>query len=144
MKFISYCKRYLGTGNISNYERNINVGDKATMEKIITERDLQLFKEITQDWNPVHFQKEKRSIVHGALLNGLVSAVFGTKLPGPGTILAEQVLKFPNSCYTGDKVTVVVEVVSVRKIVECKFNCTVCDTVVLSGTAKLIVNNKKK
>lgn len=117
-------------------KRDFKVGDTATLEKVITERDLELFKEVSTDRNPVH--NGERCIVHGALLNGLVSAAFGTKLPGPGAILVEQHLKFPNPCYVGEKVIVTVEVKAVRKIVECAFRCTVGEKVVLFGTAKMM------
>lgn len=122
--------------------RNVKVGDRVTVTRIITLDEVQSFAMITQDWNPIHCANEENLpvIVHGAFLNGLVSAVIGTKLPGPGSILAEQVLKFPNPCYAGETVRVEVEIISARKIVECEFKCSVGEKVVLKGIAKLFIN----
>ena len=130
ISFARICRRVIST------KRDLKVGDKATLEKVITEDDVKSFIEVSLDRNPLH--SGEKCVVHGALLNGLVSATFGTKLPGPGTILVEQHLRFPNPCYVGEKVTVTVEVVSVRKIIECSFRCSVGEKIVLHGTARMV------
>lgn len=125
--------------------KNVKVGDCVAVERSCTLEEVQAFAKVTRDWNPIHRTKEGDDspvIVHGAYLSGLVSAVMGTELPGPGSILAEQLLKFPSPCYAGETVLVEVEVVSARKIVECEFRCCVGEKVVLRGSAKLIVNKK--
>lgn len=138
MEFSRLCRGTFTTVStrVISTKRDLKVGDTAFLEKLITESDLKSFMEVSTDRNPVH--SGEKCIVHGALLNGLVSAAFGTKLPGPGTILVEQHLRFPNPCYVGEKVKVTVEVLSVRKIVECSFQCTVGEKVVLFGTAKMV------
>lgn len=135
---LDVCKKCCLVRQMGYSNKIVNVGEKVTIEKVITEKDLQLFKEITNDWNPLHFQKDKPAIVHGALLNGLVSAALGTKLPGPGTVLVAETLKFPNPCYVGEKVKVTVEITSVRKIMECSFTCSVEEKIVLLGNAKVV------
>jgi acyl dehydratase len=45
----------------------------------------------------------------------LISAVLGTKLPGPGTIYLSQTLNFQAPIYPGDTVTARVTVTNVRK-----------------------------
>jgi acyl dehydratase len=74
------------------------------------------------------------------LLNGFVSAVLGTQLPGPGYVVYEQSMTFPNPCRVGDDVEILVEVVEARKIVVCKYVCTSINQqcVVHQGTAKLL------
>lgn len=121
--------------------KNVKVGDRVAVTRTITLDEIQSFAMVTQDWNTIHQTNEENLpvIVHGAYLNGLVSAVMGTKLPGPGSVLAEQVLKFPSPCYAGDTVQVEVEIISARKIVECEFKCSVGEKVVLRGTAKLFI-----
>jgi acyl dehydratase len=121
-------------------------GDKVTEVKCISQEDVDAFAELTGDHNPVHKVGSRTSghpvIVHGALLNGLISGVIGTKLPGPGTIVVSQTLQFPNPCYSGEQVTVTVEITAVRKLIVCKFNCTVnreSRITVLHGEAKLIL-----
>ncbi len=95
----------------------LTVGDKATFTKTITETDVYLFAGITGDLNPAHIDEEyaknsffKTRIAHGVLTAGLISAVIGMKLPGPGTIYASQTLKFLAPVHFGDTLTATVEV----------------------------------
>jgi 3-hydroxybutyryl-CoA dehydratase len=81
--------------------KEIKVGDGAFFQKTITETDVYLYAGITGDINPAHVNEEvskdtmfKGRIAHGMLTAGLVSAVLGMKLPGPGTIYLGQELKF--------------------------------------------------
>jgi len=120
-------------------------GDKVSEIKCVTQEDVNIFSRLTGDYNPIHKTPARVSdgpaIVHGALLNGLISGVIGTKLPGPGTMVVSQILHFPNPCYAGEQVVVTVEITSVRKLIACKFNCTVDrkdKVTVLHGEAKLI------
>jgi len=120
-------------------------GDKVSEIKCVTQEDVNIFSRLTGDYNPIHKTQAGASddpaIVHGALLNGLISSVIGTKLPGPGTMVVSQILHFPNSCYAGEQVVVTVEITSVRKLIACKFSCTVDrknKVTVLHGEAKLI------
>jgi len=123
----------------------VKEGDKVSVIRCVSQEDVGFFSKLTGDHNPIHKMQAVTSdapvIVHGALLNGLISGVIGTKLPGPGTMVVSQVLHFPNSCYAGEQVTVNVEITSVRKIIACKFSCTVnrkTKVTVLHGEAKLI------
>lgn len=86
-----------------NYSQIIHVGDQITVKRKITVNDVKSFTELTNDTNPIH-QDPVNGIVHGAFLNGLVSGVIGTKLPGSGTIVVEQHLKFPKPCYVNNEV----------------------------------------
>lgn len=95
----------------------LNVGMTANLTKTINEDDVFKFAELTGDFNPIHINEEeaeksifKHRIVHGCLLNGLISAVIGTHLPGIGTIYLEQDSKFLKPVYLNDTVTVKVEV----------------------------------
>lgn len=78
-------------------------GDHVTVKRKITSEDVDKFIQLTGDHNPVHVTS-KKPLVHGAFLNGLVSGIIGTKLPGFGAIVVEQTLKFPAPCYIGDEV----------------------------------------
>lgn len=116
----------------------IAVGDTVSVTKAITQEDVLNFAKLTGDYNPIHVELP-RNIVHGALLNGLVSGVIGTKLPGPGTIVVQETLVFPKPCYVGDVIETKIEITSVRKIIKCQFTCTANgDKVVLKGDAKLM------
>jgi acyl dehydratase len=95
----------------------IKVGDIAEYSKIITEKEVLGFAEISGDCNPVHIDKEfaeksmfKRQIAHGILSGSLISTVLGTKLPGINTIYMGQNFKFMAPVYFGDTLTARVEV----------------------------------
>ncbi|MBD3188710.1 enoyl-CoA hydratase [Candidatus Bathyarchaeota archaeon] len=96
---------------IAKYE-DINVGDAASLSKTITQADVTLFAGITGDFNPLHVNEEYakktqfgRRLVHGAFSSGLISAVLGMKLPGPGALYASQSCKFVKPVFIGDTIT---------------------------------------
>lgn len=93
------------------------LGQSASMTKTISETDVYLFAGITGDLNPAHTDEEyakgtrfQTRIAHGMLSGGLISAVLGMKLPGPGTIYTGQTLQFLAPVHIGDTVTATVEV----------------------------------
>lgn len=117
---------------------DLREGDQVSLFKVITNDDIQRFADLTGDYNPIHTESA-RNIAHGALLNGLVSGLMGTKLPGAGTIVIEQSLTFPKPCYAGDTVEVIVKIASIRKIIRCVYMCIANgDKVVLEGEARVI------
>lgn len=96
------------------------VGMKASMTREVSLEDVDLFAQVTGDTNPVHVDEEAasrsrfgRRVAHGMLTAGHVSAVLGTKLPGPGAIYLEQTLRFMRPVFPGDTVTSTVEVLSI-------------------------------
>lgn len=100
----------------------LQVGDAATVQRTITERDIELFAEVTGDRNPVHlddrFARQTRfgrRIAHGMLGASLISAVLANELPGPGTIYLSQTLQFTAPIYLNDTVTVHVTVTKIRE-----------------------------
>ena len=71
----------------------LEVGQKANFQRSVTERDIQLFAEVSGDRNPVHLDADyaattqfKERIAHGMLTGALSSAAIGTPLRGPGTL----------------------------------------------------------
>ncbi len=125
--------------------KEIKIGDKASIAKTITEGDVYLFAGITGDQNPAHINEEvakntifKGRIAHGMLLAGLISAVLGMQLPGPGTIYMGQDLKFTAPVRFGDTITAQVEVIEIikEKIVKLETTCTNQEgAFVVEGTA---------
>ena len=94
------------------------LGLTARVSKTITQADVTLFAGITGDFNPLHVDhayaattRFGQPVVHGALLAGLVSAVLGMPLPGPGALYASQSLAFRKPVFLGDTVTAEAEVV---------------------------------
>lgn len=124
----------------------LHTGDKDQFSKTVTDADITLFAGVTGDLNPAHIDETyargtffKKRIAHGMLAAGFVSAVIGTRLPGPGTVYMHQSLDFLAPVYIGDTVTAVVEVIEKideKKRVRLKTTCFNQDgTVVLAGEA---------
>lgn len=124
----------------------LKVGDFAEHTKTISESDVYLFAGITGDLNPAHINAVeaekgmfKGRIAHGMLSAGLVSAVLGMQLPGPGTIYMSQTLKFTAPVRFGDTITARAEVIDRnvdRNRITLKTTCTnQAGKVVLDGEA---------
>jgi len=124
----------------------IRVGDAAAFSKTIGESDVYLFAGITGDLNPAHVDQPAAEqtvfegrIAHGMLSAGLISAVLGMQLPGPGTIYMSQSLRFKAPVRIGDTVTARVEVtelIAEKNRVRLATTCTIQDgTRVLEGEA---------
>lgn len=112
--------------------------------KIITQSDVDKFSDMTGDHNPIHKSEhpsEKR-LVHGALLNGLLSGVVGTRLPGPGTIIVSQEFSFPHKCVVDRNIQINVRLIENRKIVRIAYECIQDGNIVMVGTAKLVAEKK--
>jgi 3-hydroxybutyryl-CoA dehydratase len=109
------------------------VGDAASMTKAFSQSDIDGFARVSGDANPVHLDREyaeasffKGRIAHGVLTAGLISAVIGMDLPGPGTIYLSQTLRGRAPVRPGDRLTATV---TVKEVVAEK-NRVVLDTVV--------------
>ncbi len=125
---------------------DIAIGDSASTTKTITLDDIALFSVISGDINPAHLDADYAAtdlfhhiIAQGVLTAGLISAVLGTKLPGPGTIYLGQDLQFRAPVSPGDTITATVTVTSRvpekhRLVLDC--HCTNQNGVeVIRGTA---------
>ncbi|HMZ61755.1 MAG TPA: MaoC family dehydratase [Leptospiraceae bacterium] len=96
----------------------IQIGEKASFTKTITETDVYMFAGISGDFNPLHVDEEyakttqfRTRIAHGGLAASLLANVLGMKLPGLGTVALEVNHKFRSPVYFGDTVTCTAEVV---------------------------------
>ena len=125
---------------------DLKIGQTASIQKTFSAADVTAFAGISLDVNPIHmsdgYAKDTlfgKRIVHGILTSGLISAVLGNQLPGPGTIYLGQELKFMAPVYLGDDITATVEVVELRadkKIVKLNTTCVNQDgKTVISGMA---------
>ena len=132
---------------------DLRVGMTAIFAKTITDADIVLFAGVSGDMNPVHLNQEYASqtrfggrIVHGMLTASFISAVLGTKLPGPGCIYVSQNLRFLAPVRVGDTVCARVTVVTLdpaRKRVTVETTCTVGDKAVVTGEAELLVPRRE-
>ena len=124
---------------------DLKVGMSASTGKTITADDIEKFAEVSTDTNPVHMSEEAAAatpfhhrIAHGMLSAGLISAVLGNRLPGPGTIYLGQSLRFRAPVRIGDTVTATAEITALdaaRKRATLKTTCTVDGKVVIEGEA---------
>lgn len=130
--------------------RAFRVGESASLTRTITEDDVAAFARLTGDTNPLHLDEAYarttrfgRRIVQGLLTAGLISALLGTELPGPGAIYLGQNLRFLQPVYPGDTVTATVEVTAYREdkgIVTLRTDCVnQHGEQVVSGEAVLLV-----
>lgn len=97
------------------------VGDSAEVTREITQEDVQAFASLSGDDNPLHLDASfaartrfRQPIAHGMLTASLISAVIGTRLPGPGGIYLSQELKFVRPVFIGDRVTARAEILDIR------------------------------
>ena len=132
---------------VSVYYEDLKVGQSATMEKTVTEEDIQAFGKATGDMNPVHFDEEyakktlfKGRVAHGVLSIGFISAVLGMKLPGEGTIFVSAKVEFKAPVRIGDTVitTGTVKEIGERRRVVMDCLCTVNGTPVVIGEALVL------
>ena len=132
---------------------DIEMGMTRYIRKVVTDRDIQMFAEVSTDHNPVHLDDEyaqetifQGRIAHGMLTAGLISAVIGEQLPGHGTVYLKQNLTFMAPVRPGDRVEATVKVLEIdyakrRVTLDCK--CHVGDTVVLKGDALVLAPSRK-
>ena len=132
---------------------DIEMGMTRYIRKIITDRDIEQFAEISTDHNPVHLDDDyardtifEGRIAHGMLTAGLISAVIGEQLPGHGTIYMSQNLKFLAPVRPGDLVHAEVKVVDMiidKRRVKLDCRCEVNGKNVLVGEAMVLAPSRK-
>jgi len=122
------------------------VGATASRTRATSERDIELFTELTGDRNPLHYDAEAAAgsrfggiIVQGGVTSGLLNAVVAEDLPGPGTVFLHVDWDFKAPVRPGDEITAEVEVLEAREDKPLtKLRTTIRNqdgTIVLDGTA---------
>lgn len=136
------------------YFEDLTVGQIETLLKTVSASDVVGFAEISGDRNPIHLSEHFAAqtpfgtrIAHGLYTASLISAVLGTRLPGPGAIYISQTLNFRAPVKIGDTVEVTVSVAELmpektRARLSC--TCRVDDEVVLDGEAWVKVPSKEQ
>ncbi len=96
--------------------------DHAELTRVVTEEEIAAFADAIGDQNPLHRDRAyaartpfETPIAPGIFTAGLVSAVIGTTLPGPGSVYLSQTLKFMRPVHGGDTITARVEIVEILK-----------------------------
>ena len=132
---------------------DIEMGMIRSLQKVVTDHDIELFAQVSTDRNPVHLDDEyaqdtifEGRIAHGMLTAGLISAVIGEQLPGHGTVYMGQTLKFLAPVRPGDRVQAEVEVIDIdfsKRRVKLDCRCLVEGNKVLIGEATVLAPSRK-
>jgi len=128
---------------------DLSLGQSAELVRTVDEAAIVAFAQVTGDENPVHLDEAyaattafKTRIAHGMLSAGYISAVIGTKLPGPGAIYMSQALKFKRPVRIGDVVTARATITAIdaeKGRVTLETVCEVAGKAVLEGEALIMV-----
>lgn len=126
---------------------DLAVGMRESYRKEVKSSDVVGFAEISGDRNPIHLSEHFAAktpfggrIAHGLYTASLISAVIGTRLPGPGAIYISQTLRFLAPVRIGDVVDASVEIVELvekGRRAKLKCECRVGETLVLEGEAEV-------
>jgi 3-hydroxybutyryl-CoA dehydratase len=130
---------------------SFQIGERASFTKTVTEADVTTFAGLIGDFNPIHVDAEyaRKSrfgdrVAHDMFTAGLISAVLGNKLPGPGSIYLSQQIEFLAPVYIGDTITAAVEVTAWRadkRIITLRTDCSnQAEKEVVTGKAVLLVD----
>jgi 3-hydroxybutyryl-CoA dehydratase len=108
-------KRKLGR-NISE----ITVGEKLVLNEKIEDKDLLLYLGLTDDANPLYIQHDyasqtplKRPIVPAIMLTGIITSAISKYLPGPGSHITKQEIRFLEPVYHYENLQFTFEVTNV-------------------------------
>ena len=88
----------------------------------LTANHVKMFAELSGDYNPLHFDeafvaktKFRKLVVQGGLTTGLLHALVGMDMPGPGTVFLSQNWKFTAPVFIDDTITAEATVLSVHE-----------------------------
>jgi 3-hydroxybutyryl-CoA dehydratase len=132
---------------------DLSLGQSAEISHVVTDGDIRAFAEVSGDNNPVHLDEAyaaatpfKTRIAHGMLSAGYISAVLGTRLPGPGAIYISQTMNFKRPVRIGDEVTTratVSAIDSEKARVTLATVCEVAGKAVVEGEAVVMVPRRE-
>jgi len=127
---------------------------KEGFDEIVTQRKMNLFRELSNDTNPLHCDANyardnnfKDVLVYGMLTSSFYSKLAGVYLPGKHCILQGIKIKFKNPVFVGDPLRIMGEIIYLQeayKQVEIKASIVNIDNKVCSKAtinAGLLVNN---
>ena len=126
------------------------IGQTASLKKTFSSDEVKAFAELSLDRNPIHLDEVYaeqslfgKRIVHGFFVGSLISAVFGTVLPGEGAIYLHQEMNFRKPVYHGEEITATVTVTNIKKEKSILYFDTKCENgqgeIVIDGNAVLKV-----
>ena len=97
--------------------KEIQIGDSASIERVICLKDIETFSNLTGDKNPLHVDQsfaEKSKfgsrVAHGMLTSSFISTLIGVTLPGEGSIITNISLDFRKPVFINDSLRTTIEV----------------------------------
>ncbi|MES2341324.1 MAG: MaoC family dehydratase [Pseudomonadota bacterium] len=131
---------------------DLSIGQSAETTRVVTASDVEAFAAVSGDTNPVHLDEDyaktttfQTRIAHGMLSGAYISAVIGTKLPGPGSIYLSQSMRFRRPVKLGDAVVTRVTIQALDEARGHATLATVCQVngkTVVDGEAVIMVPRK--
>ncbi len=131
------------------YFEDLTEGQSAELTRLASAAVVDAFADLTGDINPVHLDETYarttsfgQRIAHGMLGAAYISAVVGTRRPGPGAVFLKQTLRFRRPVHVGDSVTARVTVQELHRSRGHVTLATVCEVngkAVLDGEALVMV-----
>jgi acyl dehydratase len=129
---------------------NLQIGDKFSTSKQITEAIVNAFAELSGDYNPIHIDEEfakttrfGKRIAHGMISGALLSSVLGFHLKERRVVYLSQTMKFVAPVFLDDTVTATATVTNIREDKPIVTFETVCakqtGETTLSGEAVLMI-----
>lgn len=130
----------------------IAVGDFVSETYVIDADLVRRFGAVVNDLNPLHLDPDVarqsrfgRPIAHGTLIMGLVSAMLGQRLPGPGSVYLVQHSEYRAPVYVGDTVTITVSVSQVFSsgVARMTHEVRVGEKIAVTGYSDVLLGSKK-
>lgn len=132
----------------------IEIGETASITKMISESDIVNYAGIIGDFNPIHVNPEYAKttmfgerIAHGMLTASFISTLVGCGIPGRNGLYLSQDIKFVKPVRIGDTITATAEVIEKiegkNRIVMSTIIRNQRDEVVIDGKAVAMVMRKK-
>ncbi|MGO1462905.1 MAG: MaoC family dehydratase [Marinobacter sp.] len=110
--------------------RGLKQGDAFTITRTFTERDANVFGEISRDMNPVHYDERfaaakglRGKICHGLLVGGMITEIGGQI----GWLASGMNFRFRRPVYFGDTVTCVFTITEVEERNRAKAEAVLCN-----------------
>ena len=101
---------------------DLQIGDKFSKKKQITDTVVRAFAELSGDFNPIHMDEEYakttqfgKRIAHGMISGALISAVLGYEFKERRVVYLSQTMKFVAPVFLDDTVTATATVTNIRE-----------------------------
>jgi len=135
------------------YFEDLEPGMAAALSKAFSGRDVEQYARLSTDTNPLHldeaFAVRTRAggrVLHGMLTASLISALVGTRLPGPGCLWMGLEIRFLAPVRIDERVHARAEVSGLehdKQRVRLAVACTVAGAAVLEGTCLVWVPSRQ-